>query len=103
MMLFSTIEDELAAARNPTYLTAYEGAGKGSREKSRVFLVVFALSERVDDDECLRIIGNVFEKLRTGFMTLMYWDRLDDMVQRLQKEVAAKKSQPPDETACTVM
>jgi streptomycin 6-kinase len=55
-------------------VAAYESGGPFRKEK-RINLVVMAM--KGEDDECLRIMANVFEKVRNGFNSHMYWKDLD--------------------------
>ena len=56
----------------------------------------------MEDDECLRIMGNAFEKLRAGFIMVMYWGDLDETGERLEKDMAVVNTQQLDAN-CTVM
>lgn len=73
MMAFMKMEDELAALRNPLYVRAYE-TDREWRHQKRGGLTFLALNEQ--DDECLRVMARVFEDMRTGFMSHIYWDDL---------------------------
>ncbi|KAJ5589096.1 hypothetical protein N7537_011774 [Penicillium hordei] len=74
-LLFMGIEDSLKKCRNPIWVQIYEGNSELTEQK-RVSLTVFALAEA--DPECLRIMADVFEKMRCGFIHHIYWDDLMD-------------------------
>ncbi|KAM0429801.1 hypothetical protein ACHAPT_006407 [Fusarium lateritium] len=74
IVAFSQIEDRLKEARNRSYIHAYERPESWQADK-RITLTLLALAG--DDKECLKIMGEVFEICRTGFMDYIYWDDLE--------------------------
>ncbi|KOS36480.1 hypothetical protein ACN38_g12772 [Penicillium nordicum] len=98
-VLFMQIEDNLRACRNPTWVLAYEGDSRLTQQK-RVSLTVAALGER--DPECLKIIADVFEGQRGGFMDHIYWDNLLDFFNT--REIFASGNETPfGPDSCTIM
>lgn len=97
MMMFTKIEEELRRVGNPSYLAVYTRDPVLMREK-RLSLTQLAL-EGIDE-ECLRVMAAAFEKLRCGFMDLIYWKDLDDA-----KKVQSKRDPLdfPGGSACTIM
>lgn len=71
LWVFAQIEDRLLKARNPSYINACE---KPAPADKRITLVLLALAEQ--DKECLKIMAEVFETFRSGFMDYIYWDSL---------------------------
>lgn len=100
-MRFMTMEDQLRACRNPTWREAYEGHPALTKNK-RASFTLLALADR--DPECLRIIADVFEKNRSGFMDCIYWDDLLDPKEVVETYVGGGGSAPPNNPdACVVM
>lgn len=75
MLVFHQIEDELKRLRNPCWVRAYEQDPFMSREK-RASLTGLVLAEQ--DDECMKVMAREFQNPRAGFMQHIYWDDLDD-------------------------
>ncbi|KAJ5458032.1 hypothetical protein N7475_009420 [Penicillium sp. IBT 31633x] len=75
-LLFMEIEDNLRKCRNPSWVQAYEGDSKLTEQK-RLSLTVLALAGT--DPECLRIMADVFEQMRGGFLHHVYWDGLTNI------------------------
>ncbi|KAI2636277.1 hypothetical protein GGS26DRAFT_486893 [Hypomontagnella submonticulosa] len=102
MMTFTKIEDELKRVRNPLYIRIYETRNPLSSEK-RVGLTMLAMAEQ--DDECLRVMANMFQRPRTGFMGHIYWNDLEgtsDMMEKsAQRDARREKEFGPDQ--CAVM
>lgn len=73
MMLFLQIEDELKRRRNPLWVQAYEVNSTMMREK-RLSLTAMVL--KGDDEECLQVMTDKFQGLRTGFQRHIYWKEL---------------------------
>ncbi|CAG9988105.1 unnamed protein product [Clonostachys byssicola] len=95
-MFFMTVEEELCKTRNPLYIKSFENA-KYSGDK-RMALVLGALKE--DDEECLRVMARVFDKLRAGFVSHMYWKDVETVEERLERIQKRDDSEVPD---CTIM
>lgn len=97
-MFFMEIEDKLKACGNPSWAMAYEGNSILTKQK-RLSLTVLALTEK--DPECLKIMAEVFEEQRCGFIDNIYWDDLigpKDMIH------PARDDQGPFGTdTCTLM
>lgn len=75
LLLFMRIEDKLKELRNPLWVRAYEEDSKMMREK-RLSLTTLALEG--DDEECLRVMAEVFESPGMGFINYVYWEGLYD-------------------------
>ncbi|KUJ19339.1 uncharacterized protein LY89DRAFT_731741 [Mollisia scopiformis] len=75
MMVFMQIEERLKALRNPVWVQAYEQDPTMMKEK-RASLTVLALAG--GDEECLRVMAEVFEKSRSGSINHIYWDDLEN-------------------------
>lgn len=73
MMLFMEVEDRLRELRNPLYVEAYE-KNKVLMQEKRCALTALVLGG--DDDECMRVFAEEFDKMRSGFMNHIYWDDL---------------------------
>jgi hypothetical protein len=56
-----------------------------------------ALAEQ--DDECLRVMAEEFENPRTGWITHIYWEDLDDMDKVWGQGTKDKDAEP----SCSVM
>ncbi|CAG8938089.1 unnamed protein product [Penicillium salamii] len=79
-IIFMEIEDKLKDCGNPSWAMAYEGNSILTKQK-RLSLTVLALKE--EDPECLKIMAEVFEQKRCGFIDNIYWDDLtgsEDMI-----------------------
>ncbi|KAL2063798.1 hypothetical protein VTL71DRAFT_5603 [Oculimacula yallundae] len=74
IMVFSQVEDELKKRRNPLYIQAYEEDATMMKDK-RLSLTVLILGSQ--DEECLQVLAQTFEKTRSGFQPHVYWDGLD--------------------------
>ncbi|KAJ4316572.1 hypothetical protein N0V84_007769 [Fusarium piperis] len=92
LWVFTQIEDRLAEARNQSYIDAYEKPGPADK---RITLTLLALTEQ--DQECLRIMAEVFESRRSGFMDYIYWE---DLVTKPEMMERSRDSSPE---ACVVM
>ncbi|KAL6401145.1 hypothetical protein AUP68_16871 [Ilyonectria robusta] len=96
-MLFMTIEDRLKELQNPLYLRAYNSPGPWGSQK-RSALVSFVM--QVEDEECMRVMAEIFDESRTGFMSHIYWEDLE-----LSGSEPTTRSKPVMDEAdmCTVM
>lgn len=74
-IFFMRIEYNLKKCKNPTWVRTFEGKSELTEQK-RLSLTLSALAEA--DPECLRIMADVFEELRCGFLDHIYWDHLMD-------------------------
>jgi len=74
MSQFMVFEQELETRRNRLYVRAYEQDAEWSDSK-RVGLAYMALVEQ--DEECLTVMAEEFERFREGFMTHIYWTDLE--------------------------
>ncbi|KAG7291176.1 hypothetical protein NEMBOFW57_001188 [Staphylotrichum longicolle] len=99
MMLFSMIEDDLAARRNRLYVRAYETDREWSRAK-RVGLGFLAMVE--EDEECLTVMAEAFEKGRVGFLAHVYWRGLEGFGEYVDRREAGREG-GIDGDACSVM
>ncbi|KGO50194.1 Uncharacterized conserved protein UCP028035 [Penicillium expansum] len=79
--LFMRIEDNLKKCRNPTWVQVHERNFKLTDQK-RLSLTLFALAEA--DPEYLRIMADVFEEMRDGFLNNIYWDDFMDIHETLE-------------------
>ncbi|KAL6231906.1 hypothetical protein BDW75DRAFT_218870 [Aspergillus navahoensis] len=70
-MLFDMMQDVLSTSRHPAWLEAYEGPPQLTTNK-QASLVLLALKEQ--DHDLLTVMAEAFEKLRSGYLTHMYWD-----------------------------
>ncbi|KAB5523099.1 hypothetical protein GE09DRAFT_1229844 [Coniochaeta sp. 2T2.1] len=70
---FMQFEDALSEVGNATYIQAYE-TDPGYRSHKRTGLVYLALTN--NDEECLEIMAEEFERFRLGFMNHIYWTTL---------------------------
>ncbi|KAL3469957.1 hypothetical protein BJX99DRAFT_264666 [Aspergillus californicus] len=76
MMVFNKFEEKLKQLRNPLWVQAYEGTGPSTQNKQALLTILAIQSE---DEECLRVMAEVFESTRIGYIPLAYWDDdLDD-------------------------
>lgn len=103
MMVFSLIEGELKKRRNPLWLSAYEQDRNLMRHK-RPSLTGLALAQ--EDDECLRVMAEIFDRTRVGFIGLIYWDDvegMEDMIDRTSKANPDTLGAGLVPDACTVM
>ncbi|CAG9953235.1 unnamed protein product, partial [Clonostachys rosea f. rosea IK726] len=80
-MFFMTVEEELRKTRNPLYIKSFENT-KYSGDK-RMALVLGALKE--EDEECLRVMASVFERLRAGLVSHIYWKDVETVEERLDR------------------
>jgi hypothetical protein len=96
MILFSRIENELKRLRNPLWVRAYEEDPLLTREK-RASLTMLALA--MEDDECLRVMAEMFQNPRAGWMQHIYWEELDDE----DKVKSFMAGDVDDGLSCTVM
>jgi len=96
MLLFSRIENELKRLRNPLWVRAYEEDPFLTREK-RASLTMLALA--MEDDECLRVMAEMFQNPRAGWMQHIYWEELDDE----DKVKSFMAGDVDDGLLCTVM
>jgi hypothetical protein len=95
-MFFISIENELREQRNPLYVMPFENV-KYSGDK-RMALVLSALKE--EDEECLRVMANVLERLRAGFVSHLYWKDVETVEERLDRMQNREESQSPE---CIIM
>lgn len=93
MALFENIEAELKKRRNPVYVRAFETKMK---HRPRLALVYLAMLE--ENEECLRVMAEEFQKLGTGFARDVYWD-LTTMASRMNDN----ESRAATNAGCTVM
>lgn len=84
MVLFEHIEAELKKRRNPVYVSAFETKTK---HRPRLALVYWAMLE--ENEECLRVMADEFQKLRTGFAHHVYWNPTTTPSQRSDSESGA--------------
>ncbi|OXV06093.1 hypothetical protein Egran_06139 [Elaphomyces granulatus] len=74
MLLFLQIEDKMRQLRNPLWVEAYEGNSVLTREKRASFTSLVLAEE---DEECLTVMAEEFQRPRAGFMNHIYWDDLE--------------------------
>ncbi|KAJ3539184.1 hypothetical protein NM208_g5593 [Fusarium decemcellulare] len=74
LIMFSKIEDRLREAKDPAYIEAFERPLPRGVAK-RAALTVLALSD--EHDETLRLIAEVMDSRRSGFMRHVYWEDKD--------------------------
>ena len=98
MMLFIQIEGELKQRRHPLWVEAYEKNKLFMKEK-RASLTLLVLQS--EDEECMEIIAKAFEDSRTGWMSHMYWDDLDD-TEKIGSRLDGSSNRDP-EPSCSVM
>ncbi|KAF7552044.1 hypothetical protein G7Z17_g4596 [Cylindrodendrum hubeiense] len=97
--VFMQAEDELRKRRNPIWVRAYETDQQWATMK-RVGLTYMIMIE--EDDECLRVLADAFEKTRSGLMDHTYWELdLTDSAWDRSSSKAHKDGIPDIE--CTVM
>ncbi|KAF4981710.1 hypothetical protein FZEAL_2512 [Fusarium zealandicum] len=99
LFMFDTIEKRLKEQKSPVYVEAYEKPGPFGNEK-RVGLTLVALAQQ--DDECLKIIADVFEEHRSGFMSYIYWDDLDTSP-LTERSVGQDETGPGSGGDCVIM
>ncbi|KAH7131251.1 hypothetical protein EDB81DRAFT_808203 [Dactylonectria macrodidyma] len=98
--VFMRVEDQLRELRNPVWVRAYETDRQWASMK-RVGLTYLAMIE--EDDECLRVMAEVFENPRSGFMDHTYWElEVMDSAQNKPTKKAREGDDIPD-LDCTVM
>lgn len=93
---FMTVEEELREKRNPLYMVFFENA-KYPGDK-RMALVLRAL--KGEDEECLRVMASMLEKLRVGFVSHMYWEDVEMVEERMHRMENREEPKVPE---CTVM
>ncbi|KAF4442143.1 hypothetical protein FALBO_17303 [Fusarium albosuccineum] len=98
IIMFNKIEERLREARDPVYIEAFERPGPWERVK-RVGLGMLAL--RPEHDKSLRLIAEVLESGRCGFMDYIYWEDLDTEPKLRQQQRSASGYEGGNE--CTVM
>ncbi|TKW55997.1 hypothetical protein CTA1_11360 [Colletotrichum tanaceti] len=97
---FMRFEEELGRVRNPLYVRAYE-TDQWARAK-RMALVTLAMKDQ--EEECLRVMAEQFQRPRAGFMNFIYWDDLVSASERLEEVAASRRPEDPaDNAACSVM
>ncbi|GJD02531.1 hypothetical protein ColKHC_11356 [Colletotrichum higginsianum] len=69
--IFMRFEEELSI-QNPLYVRAYK-TDQWKRAK-RIALVTLAMKDQ--DEECLRVMAEQFQRPRAGFMNFVCWDDL---------------------------
>ncbi|KAI2470526.1 hypothetical protein F4781DRAFT_175854 [Annulohypoxylon bovei var. microspora] len=99
--LFTIMEDKLKETRNPLYVQAYEEARGELRREKRLGLVMLALSEQ--DDECLKIMAEVFQNPRAGFMNHIYWEDLEQTSVRMKRTHQSREKEQIEPDQCAVM
>ncbi|KAL3418227.1 hypothetical protein PVAG01_09942 [Phlyctema vagabunda] len=73
-LLFSRIEDELRIRRNALWVATYEGEDPSVRRDKRASLTALILSQ--EDEECMEVAAEKFQKPRSGAMHHIYCDDL---------------------------
>ncbi|KAF1815110.1 hypothetical protein P152DRAFT_412254 [Eremomyces bilateralis CBS 781.70] len=73
MVLFHRIEDKLEKMRHPLWIQAYEADPKMRKER-RASLTGLMLA--TEDEECLKVMAELFQTPRSGFMQHIYWEDL---------------------------
>lgn len=96
-MLFMKIEDRLKELENPLYLRAYNSPSPWGSQK-RSALVSFVM--QVEDEECMRVMADLFDESRTGFMSHIYWE---DLELSDSKPKTRRKPVMDEADMCTVM
>ncbi|KAF4341472.1 hypothetical protein FBEOM_4633 [Fusarium beomiforme] len=96
LLNFRDIEERLKEAKNPVYVEVYERSGSWQKDK-RVTLSILALTE--ENEECLKIMAQVFNEGRAGFMDFVYWDDLETE----PRERGNRDEDPSLGNACTIM
>lgn len=106
LILFESIEDELRRLRNPLWVRAYEKDPLLMKEK-RFSLTKLALTNDGEEynDECLRVMANVFQSPRMGWFQNMYWEDFpeDDQNPAFMKSTISEEEQMAMEVGCSVM
>lgn len=74
MMLFMSFEDRLRETRHPLYVRAYDDPPLSLRCHKRTALIVAAMAD--EDDEALKLFAEVFERLRIGALSCIFWEDL---------------------------
>lgn len=97
-LIFFQTEDKLKKLRNPVYVEAYERDTQ-LRNSKRFGLVAMAM--RSENEECLRVMAEVFQESRASFMDHVYWGDLRDTSSMLSS--APEQTGVPDDAGCTVM
>lgn len=95
LILFSEIERELKQLRNPLWVEAYETNPRLTKEK-RSSLTLLSMAE--ENVECMKVMAEMFEKYRAGFMQHIYWDDLES-----PDAILERKGSDDFEPSCTVM
>ncbi|KAE9368958.1 hypothetical protein N431DRAFT_382769 [Stipitochalara longipes BDJ] len=96
MILFHYVEDELKRLRNPLWIRAYEENPKMMKEK-RVSLASLVLAG--EDEECMEVFAQAFEKFRVGWMGHIYWEDLEND----DKIMSSLDDEPEEGATCSVM
>lgn len=102
MRKFTLFEDELKRLRNPLWVRAYEQDASMMRQK-RASLTGLILSQQ--DDECMRVLAEIFESGREGIINFIYWNDLDSMEKVIEKtsSVSVDPLGGAGPSGCTVM
>ncbi|VUC36775.1 unnamed protein product [Clonostachys rosea] len=93
---FEMLEHMLKEARNPVYVSAYEDPTFRGDRRNR--LVMLALEGQ--NEECMKIIAELFEQGRDGFRNNMYWSKSEGLGDRTAR---MKKGNKAEEPACVLM
>jgi hypothetical protein len=101
MMVFSRIEARLTERRNRLYVRAYDIDIEWAHFK-RMGLTQLAMHE--EDEECLRIMAEVFEEARFGFQNFVYWEKLEEFGEYMERRALAKVlHEDVESNICSVM
>ncbi|CAH0046133.1 unnamed protein product [Clonostachys solani] len=93
---FEMLEEELKELRNPVYVDAYEDPNFRGDQRTR--LVMLALEAQ--DEECMKVIAELFEKCRCGFGENTFWDKIETCDERTERMNRTRKEEEP---GCVVM
>ncbi|KAK4238128.1 hypothetical protein C8A03DRAFT_15370 [Achaetomium macrosporum] len=100
MMLFGRFEDELKKRRNRLYIRAYETDSEWSLQKP-AGLTLMALAGQ--DEECLRVMTDIFQNPRAGFMNHIYWKDLETTADWARRFLEKVEDDDVGTDACSVM
>ncbi|KAK3303668.1 uncharacterized protein B0T15DRAFT_560841 [Chaetomium strumarium] len=99
-VLFGRFETELKKRRNPLYIRAYETEFEWRLLKP-AGLTLMALAGQ--DEECLLVMADIFQKPRAGFRKHIYWKDLETSADWARKSLEKAEDGNMDTDAWSVM
>ncbi|KAL2755433.1 hypothetical protein ACRALDRAFT_1082332 [Sodiomyces alcalophilus JCM 7366] len=100
VMILMQMENRLKDLRHPVYIDAYEKRGEWSKTK-RFGLVAMAIRDQ--DEECLRVMAEVFHEGRASLLDHVYWGKLVPASDALGGASGLSGNAIPEDVGCTVI